>query len=64
MIRIKFTKNQWERVSEISGNGGLLSMGSIILPFILDKPNPFGVLMGMVITSCLWYISLQAARKY
>lgn len=63
-MKVTLTKSQWERVSEISGNGGLLSTGSIILPFILDKPNPLGVIMGVVITIGLWYISLRAARRY
>lgn len=63
-MRIHLTKSQWARVSELSGNGGLLVLGSIVIPFLLGEPDLPGVIRGLVIALFLWYISLYTARKY
>lgn len=63
-IRIILTKNQWERISEIFGNGGLLVFGSVVIPFFLDKVDIPKVIWGMAVSIYLWYISIKTARKY
>lgn len=61
---LTFTKNQWKRISEISGNGGILVFGSVVIPFFLDKIDLSRAIWGMFISTYLWYISLKVARKY
>ncbi len=63
-MKLAFTKTQWERVSEILGNLGILTAGSIILPFILERLDPTKIVWGIVITSIFWYASIIFAKKY
>lgn len=63
-FKIKFTKSQWERFSEIVGNIGLVSFASIFVPYLLDKPNSLIMISGLLISAGMWYISLVFARKY
>lgn len=64
MKNIKLTKNQWERLSEILGNLGLLVLGAVVIPYFFDKADILGAIRGLYITGVLWYLSLIAARKY
>ena len=62
-MRLVLTKSQWARISELLGNLGLLTIATIVLPYILDKPNSLQAVKGVAITIGFWYISLIAARK-
>lgn len=64
MIRIKFTKSQWERFSEISAACGTLSLGSAVIPFLLGQSELIKAFWGMVGAIMLWYISIWVAKKY
>lgn len=64
MPRIILTENQWKRISEITSNLGLLLIGSIAIPALLDKPNPIHVALGLLAAFMCWLISLFAAKKY
>lgn len=63
-FKIIFTENQWKKVSDISSGFGLLTMGAITIPAILDKTNIFHVALGLLVTIISWYVSLFAAKKY
>ena len=63
-LKIVLTENQWKRISELSGSGGLLMFGSTVIPLILDKSNLIGAFWGIVVSVFLWYISIQSAKKY
>lgn len=64
MPNITLTKNQWARISEILGNGGLLVLGSAAIPFLLDKSDLLGAIRGLSLAIGLWYASVVSARKY
>lgn len=64
MLKIKLTKSQWERISDILGSLSLVSVASVVIPYVLDKPNLFLAFFGIVITIILWYASVVVARKY
>ena len=63
-MRIKLTKSQWERVSEINSNLGIVSVVGFVIPFFLGQSDIVKLFMGLVIAVCLWYISIVLARKY
>lgn len=63
-IRITLTEAQWQRISEILGNFGILTFGTAVVPAILDKFNIFLAILGIVVTVLFWYASIIAARKY
>lgn len=63
-MKITLTKHQWERISEITGGGGLLVFGSVVIPFLIDKIDLPKAIWGIVISICLWYISVILARRY
>lgn len=62
--QIVLTENQWQRISELLGNLGLLTLASLVIPYITDKPNSLNVVAGLVMTTGLWYASIVTARKY
>lgn len=64
MFKITLTKKQWERISEISSNLGLLILASFVIPFSTDEFNIFIVILGLIITVILWYGSIKIAQKY
>jgi hypothetical protein len=64
MIRIKLTKSQWQRVSEIFSNLGIVSMVGFVIPYFSGESDIVKLSCGIVISFGLWYISLVAARKY
>ncbi len=63
-LRIKFTKNQWAKLSDIASNLGILSASSVVVPAIIDKPNSQGLILGVIATLGFWYLSLFFAKKY
>lgn len=63
-FKIKFTKSQWSRLSEIAGNLGLLSIASLVIPYLLDKLNFTNVILGIALAVGMWYASLVSARRY
>lgn len=64
MLKIVLTKNQWERISEVLGNLGLLTIASLILPFVFENLNVAKIIWGIVLTAVFWYISIIIAKKY
>lgn len=63
-LKIVLTENQWKRVSDLSGNSGLLVVGSVVIPFVLNNVDLFGIIKGVVVSSFLWYISIVSAGKH
>lgn len=64
MPRIILTSSQWRRISEITGSFGLLSMGSVTIPALLDKTDPIHVVLGLIVAFISWLGSVFAAKKY
>lgn len=63
-MRIRLTKHQWERFSEITSAIGNLTLGSAVIPFFLGQSNKVPAFWGMVTALILWYISVWMAKKY
>jgi len=63
-LKIILTGNQWKKVSDISGSAGLLTVASMIIPFLTPKIDLFEIIKGIVVTAFLWYISILTAGKY
>lgn len=63
-LKVVLTDNQWKRISDISNNLGLLIAASVVLPYILEKPNLLAAILGIVVSLTLWYISIVTAKKY
>lgn len=63
-MKISLTESQWERISEILGNLGLLVLASLVLPFILGNSDASKLIWGIVVTGVFWYISIVLAMKY
>ena len=56
----KYNDLQKQRMSEISGNLGLLFFASVTLPIVLgDKePNPLLMVIGIFLTVSSWFVSM------
>lgn len=55
-MKIKFSKSQWVRISEILGNMGIVFFASTGIPFLLgaDKTNIPDLISGLVLsTGCI-----------
>lgn len=63
-MRIVLTKSQWQRVSEITSNLGIVAIVAFVIPYFSNESDPIKTSAGLVISLSLWYISLAAARKY
>lgn len=63
-MKIKLTKHQWERISEISGNIGVVVAGTTILPFVFETGDLLDAIRGLYISTVLWYLSIRSAKKY
>jgi hypothetical protein len=65
-MRIKLTKSQWERFSEIVGNMGLLYFGATFIPAIFDihkvEINMF--IYGLILSISSIILSILLARNY
>lgn len=51
------------RLSEISADVALLSLGSLVLRYALDKSDTNLLLLGLIITVACWLISIWLAGK-
>lgn len=63
MPKIILTKNQWSRLADILGNLGLVFFASVVLPYILDKPETWIVIWGSILTIISWYGSMAAEKR-
>ncbi len=63
-MRVKFTKHQWEQLSEICSNIGIVFAGSIVVPVLFDKFSWQMLILGLVGTVLAFYLSMTFARKY
>lgn len=63
-MKFAFTKSQWERISEIISNLGIVSVVAFIIPYFSGESDIFKMISGVVLSCGLWYISLVAARRY
>lgn len=64
-MKLILTKNQWQRISEISGNLGIVVFGATLIPLLFTSNTELiGDVRGLYITAILWYISIITARKY
>ncbi len=63
-MKISFTKNQWQRISELLGGGGMLALGSIAIPALFDNFNLWMITLGLVVAILLIYLSIFSARRY
>lgn len=63
-MRIKLTKHQWERISELLSTLGVVSFVTFVAPFIFGETDIMTAIAGLVISLGIWYISIVIARKY
>lgn len=63
MPKITLTKKQWERLSEILGNLGLVFFASVVLPYILEQPKLPNVISGLVLAVGCWIASILLSNK-
>lgn len=64
MLKVVLTKHQWQRFSELLGNLGLLTLASVVIPYLLNEFNLVIALFGLVISFLAWYASIVLAKKY
>ncbi len=62
-FQVKLTKKQWERVSEILGNLGILAFASVGFPFVLNNMSLLGIAWGLLAGIILWYYSILSAER-
>lgn len=62
-MRITLTKNQLNRLADISGNLGLVFFASVVIPYTLDKGELPTALWGLVLACLSWIGSLVIERK-
>ena len=62
MRKIRLSRKQIDKLSDISSDIGLIALASVVLPATLDKFNPIAVALGLLATFIFWVISL-ALRK-
>lgn len=54
---------QLDRLSAIFQDIGQIAAGSIIIPYILDKPNTLTAATGIVIAAFFWLLSLKISGR-
>ena len=59
---LKLNEKQLEKMSDIAGDLGLVSIASVVLPFVFDKFNAMAVLLGSLATIIFWLISIWLRR--
>ena len=62
MRKLRLSKKQLDKLSDISSDVGLIALASVVIPAALDKFNPIAVALGLLATFIFWVISL-ALRK-
>lgn len=55
---MKLSKNQVNKLSDISSDVGLVTLASVVLPAALDRYNPTQILLGLVATMVFWILSV------
>jgi hypothetical protein len=52
-----------ERISAIFADNAQISLGSVVLPAIVDKSNPILVVWGLVAAVLFWLVSIFITTK-
>ncbi|OGE14763.1 hypothetical protein A3B39_03180 [Candidatus Daviesbacteria bacterium RIFCSPLOWO2_01_FULL_37_10] len=63
-MKIKLTKHQWERSSEITSNLGTVAIVAFVIPYFSSEVDQIKAISGLVMAFGLWYIGIILARKY
>lgn len=63
MPTITLSKQQWQRLSEILGNLGLVFLASVVLPYILEEPKLLTIISGLILVAISWVGSIIVAGK-
>lgn len=58
----RLNDKQIEKISDISSNIGLVALGSVALPAILDRFNAVLVILGLAIAIGFWIVSIWLRR--
>ncbi len=58
----RLTNPQIEKLSDISSDVGLVSLASVVLPAVLDKHDPFVILLGLIATIFFLSFSMWLRR--
>jgi len=63
-MRIKLNESQIDRLSELTENIGLITLGSIVLPAIIEKEfNLWLLVVGLPLSASFWIYSLWLLRS-
>lgn len=63
-LKIVLTENQWKRISDISSAVGLILIGSVVIPSLVDKVELKNIILGLLGAFISWFTSLYTAKKY
>ncbi len=62
-MKAKLSAVQLNRVSEICGETGQVSLASIVIPFWIGKFDLQMLILGVIGCLVFWYLSVSLARK-
>lgn len=66
MMRVVLSKNQFDKLSDLSIGLGQLFFGSLVVPYLvpsLDRPSLSVLLFGLSLAIGLWIFALRIVRK-
>ncbi|MBI5356046.1 hypothetical protein HZB78_00340 [Candidatus Collierbacteria bacterium] len=59
----RLTNAALERISSILAESAQISLGTVVIPALVDKSNPLLIGWGLVVTIVFWIISISIAQK-
>ena len=55
---LKLNRDQLFKMSDIFSDTGLVALATVVIPSVIDKIDPFKLVLGLVVTIFCWVVSL------
>ena len=59
----KLTNSQLKTLVDIFVGVGMIGLGTVALPAVLDKGNPGVIFLGIVTTLTFWYTAIRISKR-
>lgn len=58
----RLAENQIQKLADIASDTGLIALGSVVIPAVLDHTNVLQMTLGLITTIFLWLISIRILK--
>lgn len=63
MFSIRLRRKQWDRLSDIIGSAGHISIASVVIPYLFDKYDLGIALLGTILAFIFWVTSVIISKR-